>query len=286
MKKFFKEPLVHFMLLGALIFGYYYLTNDTEDPEAAIVIDDAEYDYLLSLWKNQWQREPNEDEIKAFLDHYLRQEVYYKEALALNLDHNDVIVKRRLAQKMEAVSNDLNFMINPPTDEELKSFFASNPDLFQLPPSFTFQQVLFLSSEPNLSEQLESSKKALNAGDEIPDSRKLKLSLPNQWNNNTLGEISKAFGDDFALALDGLPTNQWAGPVTSGFGQHLVFISRKDSGEMADFEEIKPYVLNEFEYQSELETQEQIYRELLEKYGVKITSEKVPQRVKESYNNP
>lgn len=285
MKKFFKEPLVHFMLLGTLIFGYYYLINDTEDPEAAIIIDNDEYDYLLSLWKNQWQREPNEDDIKAFLDQYLRQEVFYKEALALNLDHNDIIVKRRLAQKMEAVSNDLNFMINPPTDEELKSFFTSNPDLFQLPPSFTFQQVLFLSSEPNLSEQLEISKNALNAGNEIPDSRKLKLSLPNQWDKSSLAELSKAFGDDFALALDSLPTNQWAGPVNSGFGQHLVFISRKDSAEPADFEDIKPYVLNEFEYQSELETQEQIYRELLDKYGVKITSNKVPNSVKESFKN-
>ncbi|WP_075352154.1 peptidyl-prolyl cis-trans isomerase [Algoriphagus marinus] len=285
MKKFLKEPLLHFMLLGTMIFGYYYLTNDIEDAEAAILIDDAEYDYLLSLWKNQWQREPNEDDIKAFLDQYLRQEVFYKEALALNLDHNDIIVKRRLAQKMEAVSNDLNFMMNPPTDEELKSFFASNPDLFQLPPSFTFQQVLFLASEENLSAQMEINKIALNEGEEIPDSRKLKLSLANQWDNSSLAEISKAFGDDFALALDSIPNNQWVGPIASGFGQHLVFISKKDNAETADFEDIKPYVLNEFEYQSELRTQEKIYLDLLEKYGVKITSEKVPDSVKESFNN-
>jgi len=285
MKKFWKEPLVHFMLLGALIFGYYYLTNDSEDTETAIVIDDAEYDYLLSLWKNQWQREPNEDDIKAFLDQYLRQEVYYKEALAMNLDHNDIIVKRRLAQKMEAVSNDLNFLIKPPTDEELKSFFTSNPDLFLLPPRFTFQQVLFLSNEQNLSDQLEINKNALNAGAGIPDSRKLMLSLSNKWEESSVAEISKAFGDDFALALDNLPTDQWVGPVTSGFGQHLVFISRKDSVETADFEDVKPYVLNEYEYQSELETQEQIFNELLDKYGVKIISDKVPNSVKESFKN-
>ena len=285
MKKFLKEPLVHFMLLGAFIFGYYYLTNDAEESESAIVIDDAEYDYLLSLWKNQWPREPNEDDIKAFLDQYLRQEVFYKEALALNLDHNDIIVKRRLAQKMEAVSNDLNAMIKPPTDDDLRAFYASNQDLFQLPPSYTFQQVLFLNNEPNLSAQVENSKNALNSGAEIPAMRKLKLSLSNQWEDSSPAEISKAFSVDFALALDSLLMNQWVGPVASGFGQHLVFISRKDSAKSADFEDIKPYVLKEYEYQTELETQEQIYRELLEKFGVKITSEKVPNSVKESLTN-
>ncbi|MFD1316454.1 peptidyl-prolyl cis-trans isomerase [Namhaeicola litoreus] len=283
MKKFLKEPLLHFMLLGAMIFGYYYLTNEAEESEAAIVIDDAEYDYLLSLWKNQWQREPNEDDIKAFLDQYIRQEVFYKEALALSLDHNDIIVKRRLAQKMEAVSNDLNAMIKPPTEGDLHAFYLANQALFQLPPSFTFQQVLFLNNEQNLAEQLAISKNALNNGGEIPANRKQKLSLPNLWENSSPAEINNAFGGDFAQALDSLPITQWVGPVLSGFGQHLVYISKKDSSKMANFEDVKPYVLNEYEYQSELETQEQVYLELLDKYGLKITSGKVPNSVKDSY---
>ncbi|WP_240507575.1 peptidyl-prolyl cis-trans isomerase [Winogradskyella aurantia] len=274
------------MLLGALIFGYYYLTNDTEAPDSAVVIDDAEYDYLLSLWKNQWQREPNEDDIKAFLDQYIRREVFYKEALVMNLDHNDIIVKRRLAQKMEAVANDLNSMIKAPSEEALKAFYDSNQDLFKLPPNYTFQQVLFLKDEQNLSDRIESSKGALSRGEAIPKNRKRKLSLPNQWDNSSLTEISKAFGGDFAEALDSLPLNQWLGPVASGFGQHVIFISEKESARTAAFEDIKPYILKEYEFQTELETQEEVYQELLDKYGVKITSEKVPTSIKESFTNP
>lgn len=286
MKKFIKEPLVHFMLLGALIFGYYSLTNVAEASDTAIVIDDAEYNYLLSLWKNQWQREPNEDDIKAFLDQYLRREVFYKEALALNLDHNDIIVKRRLAQKMEAVANDLNAMIKTPSDDVLRAFYDSNQELFKLPKNCTFQQVLFLKDEQNLLDQIESSKRSLNREEAIPKSRERKLSLPNQLENLSLTEINKAFGGDFADALDSLPINQWVGPVASGFGQHLVFISKKENVRTAVFEDIKAYVLKEYEFQTELETQEEVYQELLDKYGVKITSEKMPNSIKESFTNP
>jgi len=284
MRKFLKEPLVHFLVLGALIFGYYYLFNSDSESENAIVVDDAEYDYLLSLWKNQWKREPNEQDIKAFLDQYLQREVFYKEALSLGLDHNDIIVKRRLAQKMEAVSNDLNAMLKPPTDADLKAFYNANDSLFLFPPSYSFRQVLFTNIEPNWQRELLSTLTALKSGQEIPASRKLKLSISNEWKKSPLNEIDQAFGDEFASKLDSLPLNEWVGPISSGFGQHLVFISEKKDSQLADFEIVKSYVEKEYEYQMELEMQEQLYRDLLEKYQVKITSDKVPQRIKKSYH--
>ncbi|NVK49366.1 MAG: peptidyl-prolyl cis-trans isomerase [Cyclobacteriaceae bacterium] len=283
MRKFLKEPLVHFLFLGGLIFGYHYLVNTNSESENAIVIDDTEYDYLLSLWKNQWKREPNEQDIKAFLDQYLRQEVFYKEALVLGLDHNDIIVKRRLAQKMEAVSNDLNAMLNPPTDNDLREFYETNDSLFLLPPTYSFKQVLFTNQEPNWQTELQATQKALNDGQAIPTSRVLKLSIANEWENSPINEIAKAFGGEFASKLESLPLNQWAGPIESGFGQHLVFISEKRDSELADFETIKSYVEKEYEYQTELEMQEQVYQDLLEKYQVKITSNRVPESIKKSY---
>ncbi|SDQ98784.1 peptidylprolyl isomerase [Flagellimonas zhangzhouensis] len=284
MKNFWKEPLLHFLLIGLLIFGYYSYVNKDIAPENAIVIDDSEYDYLLGLWKKQWQREPNNDDIKAFIDQYLRQEVFYKEALAMNLDHNDIIVKRRLSQKMEAVSNDLNAMIKAPSDEDLLLFYQQNEDLFQLPPTYTFQQVLFLEDEPDLEQELKAHKLSLTQTMEIPMKRKRKLSLSNSWNGATALDINKSFGKDFTLALDSLPLDQWIGPIESGYGQHLVFISDKIQSKTADFKEIKPYVEKEYEYQTELETQEQMYRDLLDKYQVKIISEKIPEAIKNSYS--
>ncbi len=276
---------MHFMFLGFLIFAYYYFNTSDTESENTIVIDNTEYNYLLDLWKNQWQREPNEQEIKAFLDQYLRQEVFYKEALAMNLDHNDIIVKRRLAQKMEAVSNDLNAMITPPTDTDLKAFYESHKELFQLPPVYSFQQVLFLNDEPHVKSEIENTKQNLNSGKEIPTSRKSKLSIPNEWNNSDPITIYKTFGDYFTTVLDSLPTKEWVGPIPSGFGQHLVYIVKKDSSRPANFDTIKSAVEKEYEYQSELKMQDKVYQDLLKKYQVNITSDKIPTNIKKSYQN-
>ncbi|GAA4290142.1 peptidyl-prolyl cis-trans isomerase [Aestuariibaculum suncheonense] len=286
MKNILKEPLVHFLLLGFLIFGYYYLKNkDTKLEDNSIIIDNTEYDYLLNLWKNQWQREPNEQEIKAFLDQYLRQEVFYKEALAMNLDHNDIIVKRRLSQKMEAVSNDLSAMIQPPTDEELKAFYNKNKDLFKLPPAYTFHQVLFLNDENNLDNTIKEVKDNLNKGLEIPKDRKTKLSIPNVWTSKEATDIYKTFGDYFTSVLDSLPQKKWVGPIPSGFGQHLVYLSKKELSQIANFKDIKPYIEKEYQYQTELEMQNKVFEDLMKKYQIKLTSDKIPSDIKKSYQN-
>lgn len=284
MRDLLKEPLLHFVIIGFLIFGLYSVVNEESGQENIIVIDDAEYDYLLGLWKNQWQREPNEDDIRAFIDQYLRQEVFYKEALAMNLDHNDLIVKRRLSQKMEAVSNDLNAMVKSPTEKDLQKFYEANKSLFLEPQKFTFRQVLFLNEENNLEQEIEKSREILGKTSVIPAPRRTKLSLPNDWEDISISEVQKAFGNDFANALNSAPLNKWVGPIASGFGQHLVFISFKGETYIPDYNEIKPYIQKEYEYQTELETQEQVYLDLLEKYEVKITSESVPQKIKKSYS--
>lgn len=286
MKNILKEPLVHFLLLGFLIFGYYSFKNQETTPEENnIIIDNTEYDYLLSLWKNQWQREPNEQEIKAFLDQYLRQEIFYKEALIMNLDHNDLIVKRRLAQKMEAVSNDLNTLIQPPTDDELKAFFNNNKERFKLPPAYSFQQVLFLNDEDHLENTIANTKISLNHGEVIPSARKSKLSIPNTWTNSEASEIYKTFGEYFTNILDSIPENQWVGPIPSGFGQHLVYLSKKELTQVANFKDIKPYVKKEYEYQTELDMQNKVFEDLMKKYQIKLTSDKIPVSVKKSYQN-
>ncbi|ETN96371.1 peptidyl-prolyl cis-trans isomerase [Zhouia amylolytica] len=286
MKNILKEPLVHFLLLGFLIFGYHYFKNkDSKLEENSIIIDNTEYDYLLNLWKKQWQREPNEQEIKAFLDQHLRQEVFYKEALMMNLDHNDIIVKRRLAQKMEAVANDLNALIKAPTDDDLKAFYNENTDLFKLPPAYTFRQVLFLNDEKNLDNEIKVVKKHLNRGQDIPNNRKTKLSIPNTWTNKEATDIYKTFGDYFTTVLDSLPTNTWVGPIPSGFGQHLVRLSKKELSQIAKFEDIKSYVEKEYQYQTELAMQNKVFEDLMKKYKIKLTSDKIPSDIKKSYQN-
>lgn len=126
-KKVVKDPLIHFIVIGAVLFWAYFSfvenSSTATDDDSHIVIDQQELDHLTSLWKLQWKKEPQTKDLKAIIDHYLRQEVFYREAMKLNLDHNDAIIRKRLAQKMEAVANDLSTLMSPPTDEVLKDYF-------------------------------------------------------------------------------------------------------------------------------------------------------------------
>ena len=113
MKRLFNEPLVHFLLLGLGLFILYGLVSDRRDDTQTIVIDNYDMDNLIASWEMQWKRLPSHDELKSLVEQNIRQEVLYQEALKMNLDHNDQIIKRRLAQKMKFLSNDLATITEP-----------------------------------------------------------------------------------------------------------------------------------------------------------------------------
>ncbi|MGE0054007.1 MAG: hypothetical protein AB7S74_07345 [Hyphomicrobium sp.] len=145
LRQIVREPLVHFLVVGGLLFAAWswLAPHKTAGPgEDIIVIDQARLDHLKTLWKAQWKREPAPEDVAAIIDRDLRQEVFYREALRMGLDRDDEIVRTRLAQKMEAVANDLSTLMDPPTEDRLRAFQAERADLFTLPPAFAFRQVL------------------------------------------------------------------------------------------------------------------------------------------------
>ncbi len=278
-----KEPFVHFLLLGCLIFAAYYWLNRNQEQEDQIVIDQQELDHLRKLWSIQWKREPNDSETRALLERYVRQEVFYREALRLNLDRNDEIIRKRLSQKMEAVANDLGTLTNPPSDDQLKAFFQNHQELFRLPPSYAFRQVLFLPDEARDKAAVEALLAQLRAGGTIPQSRVDKLAVPNTWLQTTAPELHNAFGGDFTQALADAPQQQWFGPVRSGYGWHLVYIDSRQAPAVPAFETVRDYVAREFDYQAERDIQERVYQELLARYRVIITAANLPSEVKTSF---
>ena len=140
MKKLLKEPLLHFMLLGFLIFVLYGIVNKENDSESVIMIDDYDMDNIIASWEMQWKRLPTDEELKSLVDLNIKQEIFYQEALKMNLDHNDEIIKRRLAQKMQFLSNDLA-TLNEPTDEELKKFYDANFEDYLTSAEYSFYQI-------------------------------------------------------------------------------------------------------------------------------------------------
>jgi peptidyl-prolyl cis-trans isomerase C len=278
-----REPFFHFLVLGALIFGAYAWLDGgrtAQNNDNRIVIDQGELDHLTGLWKLQWKRDPAPSDVVAIIDRHLRQEIFYREALKMNLDHNDGIIKKRLAQKMEAIADDLSTLVRPPTNEQLREYYESRADFFKLPKAYAFRQILFLPDETN---GIEATLVSMQQGADVPRDRMNKLSVPVEWSLTSIEDIDNAFGGGFSGALDDLPVGKWSGPVQSGYGSHLVFIERKEEARVPDFEEIRDYVAREYEYRSALETQDQVYGELLDKYEVSITAEDVPAEIRAKF---
>lgn len=286
LERLIREPFVHFVALGAVIFVAYFWLNQEQDSDHRIVVDQQDIDHLVNLWKLQWKREPAPSDVQALLDRHVRREVFYREALRMNLDHNDEVIKKRLAQKMEAVAIDLSALMQPVTEERLREFFHSRPDMFRLPQAYAFRQVLFLTQElpdSQLDAEIQNALSALRQDGEIPTARRQKLSISNHWPLTSQQELGNAFGSDFAQGLEELPTGQWAGPVHSGYGWHLVFIEEKQMSRIPEFEQVRDLVARQYEYESGMKAQDRVFEELLSKYQVQITAGNIPDEINLSF---
>lgn len=272
-----REPLVHFLALGSLIFAGWFWLYPPEPPVNEIVIDEPELDHLKMLWKAQWKRDPSPRDIKAIIDRHVREEVFYREGVKLGLDRNDEIVKRRISQKMEAVANDVGALMKPVTDRDLQDYLAKHPDLFRLPPVYSFRQVLFLKGE---EAKARAALATLQAGRPIAEADRSRLGVPNSWKDADAPQIANAFGDAFAGALDKLPVGRWAGPITSGYGLHLVRLDTRDAGRLPSLDQVRPWVRREYEYQAQIDAEQAAFDTLLKDYTVRITAKDVPGQVR------
>ena len=234
LKKLVREPLLHFLVLAAALFVVYSLVSKGSSGEGGkIVITQGQ---LASMWESftqTRQREPTRDEWEGLIRERVREEVYYREALALGMEKDDLIIRRRLQQKMEFVSDDVAAQAQP-TDDELTAFLQAHPDLFRVDQRFTFRQV-FLSPEKHgksLAHDTAQLLAQLNREGSKPDISALgdPIMLDKQYDALPASEVGRLFGDKFATALGGLPLGQWQGPIESAYGVHLVFVSERLAG--------------------------------------------------------
>lgn len=271
MKKLLKEPLLHFMLLGVLIFALYGIVNKENDSESVIMIDDYDMDNIIASWEMQWKRLPTDQELKSLVDQNIRQEIFYQEALKMNLDHNDEIIKRRLAQKMQFLSNDLA-TLNEPSDEELKKFYDANFEDYLTPAEYSFYQIILSpdyrkdpkkDAEQILSEFANGSFEEMKTkGDPLP--------FPYFFENTDVDEINRQLGMKFSNALKTTKTKIWTGPILSGFGYHLVYLVDKTGPQIPDFNTVKENLLRDLEYENQKNLNNQIFKELKKNYEIKF----------------
>jgi hypothetical protein len=272
--KILREPLLHFMLLGAAIFAIYgFVTRHRTDKPGEIVVTQGTLENIITGFTRTWQRPPTEGELRGQVRDYIREEVAYREALAMGLDRDDTIVRRRLRQKLEFISDDLTTRVEP-TDADLQTFLQAHPDLFQSEPLFSFRQTY-------LNPQLHGANLSADEGRLLAELQRTGPSadlsslgdpflLALSFQNISLAEVKQIFGDEFASALAALPMSHWQGPVTSGYGVHFVFLSQRTERSVPPLTGIRDQVRREWFNTKRNEATEKFYQGLLKCYTVKI----------------
>lgn len=275
MKQFWREPFLHFLLLSLGIFLFYGWVQGDATNDQEIVLDNSDLKQMISKWKLQWKRLPSEEELTGVVEHYLRQEVLYKEALALNLDHNDEIIKRRLSQKMDFLSGDLA-QIARPTEAELAAYFEKHAERYRLPFSYTFEQIAFTRDKSgshlskNASETLARLQSKPSSAPAVTGDP---LSVPRKFNAIDGSRLASQMGDAFEKAMQTTPIDSWTGPIASGFGVHLVKISQRTNPQMPSLDQVRPEVVRDYQYDKEKEIGTQLYHEIRKKYPIQIELE-------------
>ena len=247
LRKLMREPLLHFLLAGLLIFAVYTLLSPAPlrtAPSDQIVLTKDDLRQLAMQWIAQGRPLPTADQMHALVEQKLSEEMLFREAVALGLDKDDEIIKRRLAQKMGFLAEDVAALQNP-GEAELKTWFGQNATRFALPPRASFRHLYFSFDRPSSRDRAVATlDKIAGKPSDIPDLATVadRFMFQNYYAERAPEQIAKVFGPDFAKALFQLKAGAWQGPVESGYGWHLVFVDTIEPGRVPAFEEIEPDV--------------------------------------------
>ncbi len=279
MRRLLREPLVHFLALGSLLFVIFQWSGGgTGVGSRRIVITPGQIDSIAASFMRTWMRPATEQELKAQLDDFAREEIAAREAIAMGLDRDDTVIRRRLRQKFEFLVEDA-IDLAPPTDAQLQAWLDAHADAFRVEPVVTFRQITFNSDRRGANPELEaratlariSADGASAATDSLGDTRMLPREVQGDRH-----EIARLFGESFADEVLKIDPGRWAGPLRSGYGMHLVFVRERQEGRRLSLAEARPQVEREFTLDRRRRQLDAIYTKLLDRYRIVIEKPAVP----------
>jgi peptidyl-prolyl cis-trans isomerase C len=273
LRQWVREPLLHVLLIGGALFAIHAALNPAPRRDAnriAITADDLAQ--LRIAWTAQWRRPPTADEMRNLLDGKIREEVLFREAMALGLDKDDTIVKRRLAQKMEFVMEDASALREPASDE-LRRWFAQNAQRFATPSLVTFRHLYF---SPDLrgmharDDATEALRKLVGKPEDSPEFAGLSdpFMFQDFYAERSPDQVANIFGTRFPQALPGLEQKKWQGPIESGLGWHLVWVESSMPGRMPAFEEVEARVKSEWSDEQRAEAKRKMFDHMKARYQI------------------
>jgi hypothetical protein len=274
MRQIAREPLLHFLLLGVALFMAYELIAKpgSSDSPGKIIVTQGQIENLASGFAKAWQRPPTKEELAGLVQDLIREEIYCREAMALGLDKDDTVIRRRLRQKMEFISDDIAAMPEP-TDADLSAYLQAHPDRFRVEERFSFSQV-YLDPEKHeniagdISDLLTQLKRAGGGADAsaLGDT----LLIDSNFRGVSTSEVAKQFGEKFAAKLGEVSAGQWQGPVESGYGVHLVFVAERTERRVHTLPEVHDDVRREWANAERVTLNEKFYQDLRRRYTVSI----------------
>jgi len=275
LERWLREPLLHFLLLGLVLFvAYAYFQRGRGGVESskqiALSLDDLRT--MDMYFQSQWHRQPTPNEFQAMVEDKVREEVLYREALAMGLDKDDTIVKRRMAQKMQFLAEDVAAAHEPST-AELKAWFEKNSNKFALPSRYSFRHLYFSPDKRGKDAQADATQVLSKIAGQ-PEDSKLAASLADQfmfqdyYGDRAPDALAKEFGPQFVVALEKLKPGSWQGPIESGYGWHLVFVDTVIPGRIPAFEEMEPDVKTAWLAEQKKQAWQKAYADMRAKYSV------------------
>lgn len=269
-RRLLREPLFHFSLIGAALFGLYALVAPQRSDEQAIVVSEAIVNDLAQRYAVAWQRPPTPDELQGLVNNWVRDELAYREGLALGLDRDDPVVRRRVRQKIDVLAEE-SVRAAPAGDAELTAFMRTHADNYAIPPSLSFEQVMLDPARHGklIDAVLVRTRARLDAGSPPQALSDAKL-LPAMLENTPLDLVARQFGDEFAASLLKLHAGSWQGPVRSSYGLHFVRLNAREAGRMPALDEVRTAVARDAEQARREQASRAYYTQLRQKYTVRF----------------
>jgi hypothetical protein len=279
-RRLLNNPIVHILVLGVLLGVALVIAKGppTEGAEARrVVITGGDLLQLRAAFMRTWQREPTQMELRGELEKLIREEVLYREALARGYDRDDVVVRRAMQRKMEFLAESQSLR-EPPSDDEIQAYFALRQERYRVPALLGFQQV-YINPDARggtVEGDVQQVLAELRAAD--PEPAELvrwgdRLMLSSSYVDQTDQDIRSQFGEGFAAAVAQLEPGEWQGPVPSGYGLHLVKVTRRQDSRIPEWTEVRQRVLADMEYEARNATREQLYQEIAQNYQVLLDSQ-------------
>ena len=272
------EPMLHFLLIGIALFAAYQWMAPVDSDGRRIVITQGVVDDLVTQHVAARGREPSSTELNHLIESYVRDEIQYREGVKLGLDRDDIVVKRRVRQKIELIAEE-DVSTRAPTDADLSAYLGANQARFVQPAIVTFEQVFIgeSTSGPGVVHAMAVTREALRKGADPEELGKPTL-LPHRMTRTPADLVARDFGASFAAALEKVPVGEWVGPIDSSFGVHYVRVSARTPAAAPQLAAVRDQVVREWENERRQRARHDAYTKMRGEYQVSIETKLATQR--------